>query len=64
MRHRAVPQSCFWVKDGYGSMLEKRVKDVTVVEIVYIEQIDWMDLDCSRKLSIVVNVILLTLRHV
>ena len=34
-----------------------------VVEIDYIEQIDWIDLDCSRKLSIVVNVSLLTLRH-
>ena len=33
------------------------------VEIVYIEQIDWIDLDCSRKLSIVLNVSLLTLRH-
>ena len=34
-----------------------------VVEIVYIEQIDWINLDCSKKLSIVVNVSLLTLRH-
>ena len=33
----------------------------TVVEIVYIEQTDWID--CSRKLSIVLNVSLLTLRH-
>ena len=36
---------------------------ITVVEIVYIEQIDWIDLDCSRKLSIVLNVSLLTFRH-
>ena len=34
-----------------------------LVEIVYIEQMDWIDLDCSRKLSIVLNVSLLTLRH-
>ena len=34
--------------------------NTTVVEIVYIELIDLIDLDCSRKLLIVVNVSLLT----
>ena len=35
----------------------------SVVEIVYIKQIDLTDLDCSRKVSIVLNVSLLTLKH-
>ena len=33
------------------------------LEIVYMEKSNWIDLDCSRKLSIVLNVSLLTLRH-
>ena len=57
-----VGGSIIWATDGIWHTKQLDVWKVLVVEIVYMET-DWIDLDCSRKLSIVVNVFLLTLKH-